>query len=150
MAEVIQQAGPGFLRFTHHDGLRVTCHFIRAKARMKTTHDDRDAPFTVAAADLIGPAGSVGLHADRDEVGRFVKRNILHPVVIKTNLDVTRRQSCKGSGGQWLHLPSAHVVPITRVAADTGMDYGQAHDSDDLEAFEGLGSRARPTIQSQL
>ena len=67
-------------------------HFVRAERRVKAAHHDRHAAAAVFAGDLVRALGGVRLDADRDEVGRLVEGDRLHPVVVEADVDVGRRQ----------------------------------------------------------
>ena len=75
----------------------------------------------VFAGDLVGAPRGVGLDADRDEVGRLVERDLLHPIVVEAHVDVRRRQPGDRRGRQRLHLPGADVA-LPGAPADARMD----------------------------
>ena len=146
---IVEDAGPEFFGFTGHHRLGVAADFVRAEAGMKASHDDRHAAPPVLAGDLVGAFGGVGLHAQRDEVGRFVEGDGFHPIIVETRGHVARGQPGQGRGGQRFHLPGAHVATITPPTADTRMDNGQFHTV--AVAAAGMGAEgAWPMIQSQL
>jgi hypothetical protein len=126
VARVVDDLRPELLRFAADDGFRVTCHFVRAKRRVEAAHHDRHAPLAVFGGDLVGAPGGVSLDTQRDQIAWLVERNGLHPVVVKTHLDVFGRQAGHRRGGQRLHLPGADVA-LARSAPDAGMDDGQTH-----------------------
>ena len=92
MSRVVNHARPKFFGFTADDGFSMLRDFIRAERGMKPTHDDRHAAFAKFGRDLKGAFCRVGLNADSDKVGRLVERNRFHPVIVKTDFNVTRRQ----------------------------------------------------------
>ena len=155
MTRVVNHARPKLFGFAADNGFSMSRDFIRAVRGMKPAHDDRHAAFAKFGCDLIGAFCRVGLDADSDEVGRLVERNRFHPVIVKTDFNVARRQSGESSGRQRLHLPGADVF-LSRLSTNAGMDDRQAHEVRAASTAGRAGWKpfplfaGRPMTQSQL
>src|SRR5687768_17882732 len=88
MPRIINHPRPQRFRFAGDNGLRVRRHFIRTKRGVKSTHHHWHTALPKFRRDLVSALRRVSLHADRHEIRRLVPRDVLHPVVVETNLDI--------------------------------------------------------------
>ena len=87
MAKIVDQLRPDLFGLADHDGLGIPRHLFRAERGMKTAHDHRHTAPSKLAGDLVGPAGGIGLHADRHQIGRFIVGNDLHAIIMEADID---------------------------------------------------------------
>ncbi len=126
LAGVVEQLRPDRLGIADDDGVRLALRFLRQQRDVIAAEYNGHAAGTEGAGDLVGAQGREGLDADGDKVGRLVEGDVLHTVVVKTHLDIGRRQTGEQRHRQRLHLPGAHVG-LVFLAADRRIDEGEAH-----------------------
>src|SRR5688572_23855912 len=113
MTSIVEHSWPKLLRFSSHHGLRIVSDLLWTQAGVKTAHHHRYAAPTIFAGDLIRAFRRVSLHTHRDQIRRLVEWDRLHPIVVKTNLHVARRQTGERRRREWLHLPCADIASIS-------------------------------------
>ena len=122
MPEIVEQRGPRVFRLADHHRLGMAGGVLRTQRGVETTHHHRHAAPTIVRGDLRRPAKGIGLHAHRHQIGGFVERDRLQPVVVKANVHPGGGKTGDGRHRQRLHLPGSDIGSVVPPASDGGVN----------------------------
>ena len=125
-SRVFDHFRPTKLGIAEVNAVSVKRRLVRMKCRVHAAEHYSDTTTSVFLRNFVGASGGVDLHGDRDQVGRFVVADLLHPIIEHHALDLTGSEGRQNSEHQRFHPPLIDVDAVQHLAY-VGLDKRNPH-----------------------